>query len=217
LCTKFSNPAYSGRQQRRFRSLFFTGHRIITFCPGKINDKIAAQLLALAHNNSTGMTIQFGYDKKQVLQALRYHFLSRPEIKTLIILVNVFAILSAVLFALRKIQGLSFLIFSFLWISLMVIIWRILPASIYRGAATFRDNFSMRFEEEGVELSNQHGSKTWPWKNFSHLLESPHFFHLYFDARSFFLVPKDAFNDVGQLQAARELIKQKIKKPDSRG
>ena len=27
------------------------------------------------------MIIHFGYDKKQVLQALRYHFITRPEIK----------------------------------------------------------------------------------------------------------------------------------------
>ncbi|MFT3936886.1 MAG: YcxB family protein [Chitinophagaceae bacterium] len=156
------------------------------------------------------MTVHFGYDKKQVLQALRYHFLSKQEIKILIILVNVFAILSAVLFALKKIQGLSFVIFSLLWFSLMLVIWRILPASIYKRAATFQDKFSMRFEEDGVELSNQQGSKAWPWSAFSSFLESPYFFHLYFDARSFFLVPKDAFADVAQLQAVRQLIKEKI-------
>lgn len=156
------------------------------------------------------MTIQFGYDKKQVQQALRYHFLSRPEIKTLIILVNVFAITSAVLFAFKKIQGLSFVIFSFLWFTLMLVIWRVLPASIYKRNATFQDNFSIRFEEEGLELTNQHGSKAWPWSAFSHFLESPYFFHLYFDPRAFFLVPKDAFNDVTQLQAVRQLIKEKI-------
>jgi YcxB-like protein len=158
------------------------------------------------------MTIQFGYDKKQVLQALRYHFLSKPEIKVLIVLVNIFAITSAVLFAFKKIQGLSFLIFSFLWFMLMLAIWRLLPASIYKGAATFQDNFSMRFEEEGVELSNQQGAKAWPWNSFSSFMESPYFFHLYFDARSFFLVPKDAFADLDQLQAVRQLIKEKINK-----
>lgn len=158
------------------------------------------------------MTIQFGYEKNQVIQALRYHFLSKPEIKILLILVNVFAITSAVLFALKKIQGLSFLIFSFLWFILMLVIWRLLPASIYKNASTFQDNFSMRFEDDGVELSNQQVSKAWPWSSFSSFIESPSFFHLYFDARSFFLVPKDAFTDIGQLQAARELIKQKIPK-----
>ena len=49
------------------------------------------------------MTIHFGYDKKQVIHALRFHFLTRPEIKVLFVLVNVFAILSAVLFFLKKI------------------------------------------------------------------------------------------------------------------
>ncbi|MEP7278120.1 MAG: YcxB family protein [Bacteroidota bacterium] len=156
------------------------------------------------------MIIQFGYDKKQVLQALRYHFLSKPEIKTLLILVNVFAIGTAILLAFKKIQVFSFLFFSFLWCSLMLVVWRILPAGIYKRAATFQDNFSIRFEEEGVELINQEHTKTWPWDAFSSYLETPYFFHLYFNARSFFLVPKDAFKNLSELQAVRQLIREKI-------
>ena len=158
------------------------------------------------------MTIQFGYEKKQVLQALRYHFLSRPEIKTLFILINLFAIVSAFLFGFKKIQPLPFLIFSFLWFTLILVIWRILPSSIYSRALTFQDHFSMRFTGDGVELANANGSKAWPWTAFSTFVESPYFFHLYFDARSFFLVPKDAFTDISQLQEVRDLIRQKIKK-----
>src|SRR5215210_7285860 len=78
------------------------------------------------------MTIHFGYDRKQVIQALRYHFLTRPEIRILLILINVFAIASAVLFALKEIQPISFLLFSFLWFLLMLVIWRVLPRSIYK-------------------------------------------------------------------------------------
>ncbi|HEY4148615.1 MAG TPA: YcxB family protein [Chitinophagaceae bacterium] len=158
------------------------------------------------------MTIEFGYEKKQVLQALRYHFLSKPEIKALLVVINVFAIASAALFAFKKIQPLPFLIFSFLWFMLMLVIWRILPSSIYNKAHTFKDHFSMRFGEEGVELANAHGSKGWPWTAFSSFLETPYFFHLYFDARSFFLVPKDAFTDISGLQEVRALIKERIRK-----
>jgi len=158
------------------------------------------------------MTIEFGYEKKQVLQALRYHFLSRPEIKTLLIVINLFTIASAFLFAFKKIQAPSFLIFSFLWFMLLLTVWRILPASIYKKALTFQDHFSMRFYEEGVELSNPSGSREWQWSAFSSFVESPYFFHLYFDARSFFLVPKDAFTDINQLQEVRTLIREKIKK-----
>jgi hypothetical protein len=163
------------------------------------------------------MTVQFGYDKKQVIQALRYHFLMRPEIKTLLILINVFAIASAVLFAFKKIQPLSFLIFSVLWFLLMLVIWRILPRSIYRKSHTFRDHFTMHFQDEYVVLETEKGSKGWAWKQFSHFVESPYFFHLYFDARSFFLVPKDSFNDIISLQAARQLLREKIGKYKENG
>jgi hypothetical protein len=156
------------------------------------------------------MTIHFGYDKNQVIQALRYHFLSKPEIKILLILVNVFAIVSAAMYAFKKIQGLSFLIFSLLWFMLMLVIWRLLPASIYKKEATFQDHFTMRFDEEGVELSNDQAGKKWQWSAFSGFLESPHFFHLYFDARSFFLVPKDALEDISQQQAVRQLLKERV-------
>jgi hypothetical protein len=158
------------------------------------------------------MTIEFGYDKKQVQAGLRYHFLSRPEIKTLLVVVNVFAILSAILFGMKKIQPMAFLVFSLLWMVLMLVIWRLLPAAIYRREKTFQDHFTLRFEEEGIELSNAHSSRAWPWSAFSTWLESPYFFHLYFDARSFFLVPKDAIGDINALQALRELIRQKIRK-----
>lgn len=158
------------------------------------------------------MTIHFGYDKKQVIQALRYHFLNRPEIKILLIFVNVFAILSAVLFYFNIIQALSFLVFSMLWFTLMLVIWRILPNSIYRRSATFRDHFSMSFEENQVILQTERGIKGWPWNSFSHFVETPYFFHLYFDPRSFFLIPKDSFQDITEIQLARQLFRSKIVK-----
>lgn len=156
------------------------------------------------------MTVQFGYDKKQVIQALRYHFLMRQEIKVLLVLINVFAITSAILFAMKKIQPISFLIFSFLWFMLMLVIWRILPGSIYRRSLTFQDHFKMHLLDENVVLETEKGSKGWPWKKFSYFVESPYFFHLYFDTRSFFLVPKDAFQSITDLQNARDLLKVKI-------
>jgi hypothetical protein len=160
----------------------------------------------------TSMTIHFGYNKKQVIQALRYHFLTRPEIKILLILINVFTIMSAVLFAFNEIQPLAFLVFSLMWFILLVTIWRILPRSIYRKAHTFQDHFSMQLAEEQVILENNRGAKSWSWKAFSKFVESPYFFHLYFDSRSFFLVPKDAFKSIPEIQEARKLLKEKIKK-----
>lgn len=158
------------------------------------------------------MTIQFGYDKKQVIQALRYHFITRPEIKILLVLINVFAITSAILFALHKIQAISFLIFSLLWMVLMLVIWRILPASIYSKSVTFKDHFIMHFTNDAVVLETERGGKGWTWDKFSHFVESPYFFHLYFDSRSFFLVPKDSFAGIPEVQEVRQLLREKLGK-----
>src|SRR4051794_11227079 len=158
------------------------------------------------------MTIQFSYDKNQVLQALRYHFLSKKEIRLMIILVNVFALLSAVLFYFRKILPFAFLVGSFLWFFLMISFWFILPGMVYRRAATFKDHFTMVFEDNSFSVGNERGSRSWPWNALSNFLETPHFFHLYFDNRSFFLVPKNALSGSDGVYQLRHLLQEKIKK-----
>jgi hypothetical protein len=158
------------------------------------------------------MTIHFGYEKGQVLQALRYHFISRAEIRIMIILVNVFALASLVLYALHKITPWAFMTGSLLWIILMISFWFILPGIVYRRAETFQHEFSMKFEQDGFSLQHERGSRSWQWGALSNFVESPHFFHLYFDARSFFLVPKSGFKDKDEIYEMRQILKQKVKK-----
>jgi len=156
------------------------------------------------------MTIHFSYDKKKVIQALRYHFISRPELRIMLILINVFAIASAALFYFEKVTSLAFMTGSFLWFFFMIVFWFVLPGFVYRRAATFRDHFTMNFEENEFTLGNERGSRSWSWKSLSKFVESPHFFHLYFDSRSFFLVPKSACKNQDQVFELRQLLKQKI-------
>ena len=158
------------------------------------------------------MTVSFSYDKNQVLQALRYHFLARPEIRIMIIVVNVFALLTAVLFYFKRILPFAFLTSSALWFFLMISFWYVLPASVYRRAATFRDHFTMHFEEDHFSVGNERGSRSWAWGKLSKFIETPKFFHLYFDARSFFLVPKDGFTTMDEVYQLRQLLKRNVRK-----
>jgi hypothetical protein len=93
----------------------------------------------------------------------------------------------------------------------MLIVWRILPRSIYKRSRTFQDHFMMDINAEYVLLRTEKGEKEWRWQAFSKFVESPFFFHLYFDPRSFFLVPTDAFDTAEAKQQARELMKANIK------
>ena len=68
----------------------------------------------------------------------------------------------------------------------------------------------MELADQQVVLQTERGSQAWQWNDFSTYLESPYFFHLYFNSSSFFLVPKDAFKDLPDLQQVRQLLKAKI-------
>lgn len=158
------------------------------------------------------MEIFFSYEKRMVIQALRYHFITRKEIKILMILVNVFAILSATLFYFKKVSPFAFLISTLLWIGLMVTFWFIMPNTVYKKASTFKDAFKMIFGEHGIRLENDRGFTEWSWEKITNYFESPNFIHLYFDSRSFFLIPKQAAEEEGKLDEIRMLLNRKIKR-----
>lgn len=158
------------------------------------------------------MEIYFGYEKPLVIQALRYHFIKRPEIRVLMILVNVFAIFAAFMFYSKKVSPVAFLLSSLLWLGLMAAFWFILPNAVYKKAATFRDTFKMIFSDQLVRIENARGGMEWSWNKFSNWFESPHFVHLYFDSRSFFLVPKAAIIGSADINDLRTMLNKKILK-----
>jgi hypothetical protein len=129
----------------------------------------------------------------------------------MIIVVNLFAVLAAVLYFKGKVSPLAFLMSSTLWFSLMLAFWFVLPIIIYRKAATFRDHFRVSFEDQHMFIENERGSRSWPWKEFSSFVESVNFFHLYFNSRSFFIIPKSAFR-TEDLPEIRKFLKEKIGK-----
>jgi len=157
------------------------------------------------------MEIHVSYKKPQVLQALRYHFISKREIKLMMILVNVFALLSAGLFFFKLINALPFLMSSVLWMAMMFAFWIWLPYIIYKRSKTFQDSFTVILEEDHLFINTEKGQKSWAWREFSNYMETPGFFHLYFDAKSFLLLPKDVFKDDNQIASARHLFQDKIK------
>jgi hypothetical protein len=157
------------------------------------------------------MQLSFSYQKPKVIQALRYHFWQSPEIRIVLILVNVFSIISAILFYSKKIRPEPFFLGSVIWMGLMASFWYFLPNNIYNKADTFKDTFIIYFNDAAVVLENERGEMVWEWNRFSKFFESPHFFHLYFDAKSFFIVPKDNMGEDFKHEL-RGLLNQKIGK-----
>lgn len=156
-------------------------------------------------------TTYFEYNKPKVIQALRYHFISRREIKVMMILVNVFALLSASLFFMKKITPVAFLLSSFLWFLMMLLFWFLLPRIIYKKSPSFKEKYKINFNDTALSIESHRGSRSFNWSEFFSWMESPHFFHIYFNATSFFLIPKDAFEGEDEVEA-RKYFKEKVKK-----
>jgi hypothetical protein len=156
------------------------------------------------------MQLHIRYDKQKVIQALRFHFISRSEVKVMLIVVNVFAIISAGLFAFKLVRPMPFLISSFLWFTLMLTFWFWLPRLVYRRSSTFRENIDLRFREFDILLETNRGHMNWEYKKFQYFIESPHFFHLYINDKSFFLIPKDACVPPDDTHEVRMLLTEKI-------
>ena len=107
------------------------------------------------------MTSQyFTYNKPKVIQALRYHFITRREIKIMIILVNVFAIVSAALFFFKKVSPFAFSVSSILWFALMIMFWFVLPQMIYKKAPTFQDRLQAILTASEFRIENERGGRS---------------------------------------------------------
>ena len=141
------------------------------------------------------MQFSFSYDKSKTLQALRYHFISKRDIKLMMILVNVFAIVSAILLYFKKVRPEPFLLGSCIWVFMMAAIWYILPHSIYKKTPMFKERFIAGINENGLSFENEKGEAYWAWSQFEKFLETPYFFHFYFNNKSFILLPKDEMGD----------------------
>ena len=128
----------------------------------------------------------------------------------MMILVNVFALLAGILYGFKLIKPLPFLMSSVLWLSMMVAYWIWLPALIYRKSKTFKDSFEVTISSQHFFIQTASGTKTWAWREFSSYYETPGFFHLYFDNKSFFLIPKDALAGQEELDEAREIFRTNI-------
>ena len=156
------------------------------------------------------MQVHFVYEKKKVLQALRYHFIWQPEMRILLSLILVFDAVTAVLYFIGKIRPEPFLLGSCIWLLFIISFWYIMPGVIFRKNDTFKDKFTMDFNDGFVYLENTKGYVKWNWQQFTKFAESPNFFHLYFSPKSFFLIPKGNMSDEFKFDL-RLLLNDKIK------
>ncbi len=141
------------------------------------------------------MTLHFKYRRREVIEALRFHFMNKPEIKlfrTFLILL----VIAAFIGYFTDYISLNALTWIFIiFIALVFLLWFILPFSVYRRAHTFREpELTLSVSEETLTIGTNKGKSRIAWQRFSNVMETKDFFYLYRSNKSFFLIPANAFN-----------------------
>lgn len=85
---------------------------------------------------------------------------------------------------------------------------------VYRKSKTFQDRFEVSIEANHFFINTDSGRKGWAWREFSTYYETPGFFHLYFDRKTFFLIPKNVFENDESVDEARKIIKEAFAEKD---
>lgn len=157
------------------------------------------------------MTLHFQYNKQKVIEALRFHFMQRPEIKLFRSLLILLVIAAFVGFFTHYIN-MQALIWIFLaCIILMFFIHYLLPFSVYRRAHTFREpELTLDFTEESLTIGTNRGKSRIPWQQFSHVVETKEFFYIYRSNKSFFLIPVSAFSSKAERISFSEMLQKRF-------
>jgi hypothetical protein len=83
-----------------------------------------------------------------------------------------------------------------------------MPTIFYKKTALFTYNWDFSFDNQKASLHSMQGEATWNWEEVSHHFESPHFFHIYFGPKTFFLIPNDNMT-LEVKQTIRAILKNK--------
>lgn len=78
----------------------------------------------------------------------------------------------------------------------------------YKKTALFTYTWDFSFDTQKASLQSLQGEASWNWEELTHYFESPHFFHIYFGPKTFFIIPNDNMTSDEQ-QALRAILKKK--------
>jgi hypothetical protein len=158
------------------------------------------------------MHLEFSYNKDEVLNALRYHFLQRGEIK--VFRNTLFILLAFTLagFAYRIVTVGALVGIASMSVLIVLVFWYMLPVSIYNKAATFKDDIHMNYSEDGIVISTRNSDvdKQLSWAAFTAVVRAKNFFFLYRGKKNFFLVPTSAFKSEMEQREFEKLANAKI-------
>lgn len=156
------------------------------------------------------MQVSFHYNKPEVINALRFHFLNKGETRAFQVVMGLLVLFAFAGTMMNMVTKPTLIAILIVLLIIITAFWYILPFSIYNKAATFKDSIRLQCNEEGMTIGTRIGQRQVLWQNFNKVVETRDFFYLYRDKKSFFLIPTAAFPDETAKKDFSDLLKSKF-------
>jgi hypothetical protein len=161
---------------------------------------------------SEPVTLTFTHSEKEYVAATRlfyarvYHTRFRIVVSSIVLSLSLILVgmnLEVIFGSVIALAGLVFLLFNFY-------AHFVTPRQYFQHNAKFREEFNLRFSEEGLLFHSKDAESRLAWSFYSKVWETPQFYFLRYDNYFFTLIPKRVFTTEVQEAAFRDLLKRKI-------
>ena len=160
---------------------------------------------------SEPVTLTFTHSEKEYVAAMRlfyahvYHTRFRMVLSSIVLSFG----LILVLLNLEVIFGSAVALVGLIFLLINSYAHLVTPLQYFRHNAMFRDEFNLRFSEDGLLFRYKDAESKLAWSFYSKVWETPRFYFLRYD-NFFTLIPKRVFTNEAQESAFRDLLRRKI-------
>ncbi|MEN6520354.1 MAG: YcxB family protein [Armatimonadota bacterium] len=159
------------------------------------------------------ITLKFRYTEQDYIAAMRLWYIRVKKLR--VKLDGIIALILAVFGAIAWYTfgySIEFLIIIVGCVFLLLIFMAmvVIPRITFRSQPKFRDEYQLRFTEDGIDFKTQSIDSKLEWSLYSKLVEDDKSYLLIYGKSMFSAIPKRVFANQTEKEAFRELLKRKI-------
>ena len=145
---------------------------------------------------------------------MRAHYASHMRLWLDIVILVVAGVTGAYLWQSPNLRRLSLaaLTVSGIFGLMLIAAFVVIPPLVFRREPKFRDEYSLKFSEEGIHFNTAHIDSQLRWSMYSRALVDSHSYVLYYGTRSFTVIPKRVFQNPEELRTFDELLVRHVPK-----
>ncbi len=160
------------------------------------------------------LCLKFKYSEKEYAEAVKWYYSQSLNIKLDVVISVILICFGSILWISGSESILNKLLVLLGCILLLMIVFALYvnPKRTFRQEPKFRDEYNLRFNDEGILFETEHINSTIAWNHYSQAKENKDFFYLIYGKYMFTIIPKRAFMNKEEEEEFRKLVVGRLEK-----